>query len=65
MGKPDIFPDFEFLGYWQTQFNDIVAIAVFFAWIKVSSGSKVRGQSRVKGQLRSEGEMRVKGKRSD
>jgi polycystin 2 len=35
LGKPDIFPDFEFLGYWQTQFNDIVAVAVFFAWIKI------------------------------
>lgn len=30
------FADFEFLTYWQIQFNNIVAFAVFLAWIKVS-----------------------------
>ena len=28
--------DFEFLCYWQTQFNNAVAGMVFIAWIKVS-----------------------------
>ncbi|CAM1312882.1 PKD2 (predicted) [Pycnogonum litorale] len=32
---PEIFPDFEFLGFWQVQFNNAVALAVFFAWIKL------------------------------
>ena len=30
------FADFEFLSYWQTQFNSIIAFTVFLAWIKVS-----------------------------
>ncbi|CAF1290241.1 unnamed protein product [Rotaria sordida] len=29
------FADFEFLTYWQIQFNNIVAFAVFLAWIKI------------------------------
>ncbi|CAF1059968.1 unnamed protein product [Rotaria magnacalcarata] len=29
------FADFEFLAYWQIQFNNIVAFAVFLAWIKI------------------------------
>ncbi|XP_057314432.1 polycystin-2-like isoform X2 [Hydractinia symbiolongicarpus] len=29
------YANFEVLGYWQEQFNDFVAVAVFFAWIKV------------------------------
>jgi hypothetical protein len=29
------FADFEFLSYWQTQFNNIIAFTVFLAWIKV------------------------------
>jgi len=29
------YANFEVLGYWQMQFNNLVAIAVFFAWIKV------------------------------
>ncbi|XP_076327240.1 polycystin-2-like protein 1 isoform X2 [Tachypleus tridentatus] len=33
--NPDVFSDFEFLGFWQTQFNNAVAIDVFFAWIKI------------------------------
>ncbi|CAF5219771.1 unnamed protein product, partial [Rotaria magnacalcarata] len=28
------FADFEFLTYWQTQFNNIIAFAIFLAWIK-------------------------------
>lgn len=29
------FADFEFLGYWQTQFNSIAAVCVFFSWFKL------------------------------
>lgn len=29
------YANFESLGFWQTQFNNMVAVAVFFAWIKV------------------------------
>ncbi|CAF1030105.1 unnamed protein product, partial [Adineta ricciae] len=29
------FADFEFLTYWQIQFNNVVAFAVFLAWIKI------------------------------
>lgn len=32
---PNIFADFEFLGYWQIQFNNAVAVCVFFAWFKL------------------------------
>ncbi|CAF0734591.1 unnamed protein product [Didymodactylos carnosus] len=31
----DSFADFEFLTYWQVQFNNIIAFAVFLAWIKI------------------------------
>ncbi|CAD5121175.1 DgyrCDS9711 [Dimorphilus gyrociliatus] len=33
--KPEEYPDFEFLSYWQVQFNSAIAITVFFAWVKV------------------------------
>uniref|UniRef100_A0A8C4QNU7 Polycystic kidney disease 2-like 1 n=1 Tax=Eptatretus burgeri TaxID=7764 RepID=A0A8C4QNU7_EPTBU len=29
------YADFEFLAFWQTQFNNMVAVNVFFAWVKV------------------------------
>uniref|UniRef100_A0A1I8G2W2 Polycystin-2 n=1 Tax=Macrostomum lignano TaxID=282301 RepID=A0A1I8G2W2_9PLAT len=29
------FPDFDFLSYWQLQFNNAIAITVFFAWVKI------------------------------
>ncbi|XP_065286738.1 polycystin-2-like isoform X1 [Dermacentor albipictus] len=35
LDKPDEFADFGRLGFYQTQFNNAVALAVFFAWIKV------------------------------
>ncbi len=35
LDKPDEFADFEFLSYWQTQFNSAIAITVFLAWVKV------------------------------
>ena len=31
------YANFESLGFWQTQFNNMVAVAVFFAWIKVGA----------------------------
>ncbi|XP_032365811.1 polycystic kidney disease 2-like 1 protein isoform X2 [Etheostoma spectabile] len=33
--QPDIYADFEFLAFWQTQFNNMNAVNLFFAWIKV------------------------------
>ncbi|XP_069508718.1 polycystin-2-like protein 2 isoform X2 [Ambystoma mexicanum] len=33
--NPDSYPDFLFLAYWQTQYNTMVAVSVFFAWIKI------------------------------
>ncbi|XP_015913984.2 polycystin-2 [Parasteatoda tepidariorum] len=35
LSKPDSYPNFEYLGYWQTQFNNLVALTVFLAWIKI------------------------------
>ncbi len=36
LAKPDSFADFEFLSFWQVQFNSAIAITLFLAWIKVS-----------------------------
>ena len=33
--NPNEYADFEYLAYWQSQFNNQIAVAVFFAWIKV------------------------------
>nr|XP_042707435.1 polycystic kidney disease 2-like 2 protein [Chrysemys picta bellii] len=30
-----VYPDFYFLAYWQTRYNNMIAINVFFAWIKI------------------------------
>ncbi|XP_019390278.1 PREDICTED: polycystic kidney disease 2-like 2 protein [Crocodylus porosus] len=30
-----VYPDFYFLAYWQTHYNNMIAINVFFAWIKI------------------------------
>jgi hypothetical protein len=35
------FADFEFLSYWQTQFNNVIAFTVFLAWIKVRQHKKL------------------------
>lgn len=35
LSNDDQYANFDVLGYWQEQFNDFVAIAVFCAWIKV------------------------------
>uniref|UniRef100_A0A671TRX7 Polycystin 2 like 1, transient receptor potential cation channel n=1 Tax=Sparus aurata TaxID=8175 RepID=A0A671TRX7_SPAAU len=32
---PQIYADFEFLAFWQTQYNNMNAVNLFFAWIKV------------------------------
>ncbi|NXU48707.1 PK2L1 protein, partial [Turnix velox] len=32
---PDTYPDFEFLAFWQTQYNNMNAVNLFFAWIKI------------------------------
>lgn len=32
---PNRFADFQFLGYWQMQYNSAVAVCVFFAWMKL------------------------------
>ncbi|XP_043837901.1 polycystic kidney disease 2-like 2 protein [Dromiciops gliroides] len=33
--KTQEYPDFYFLAYWQIRYNDIVAVNIFFAWIKI------------------------------
>ena len=35
--QPDIYADFEFLAFWQTQYNNMNAVNLFFAWIKVKN----------------------------
>jgi len=35
LNDPTVYPDFEFLGFWQMQYNNMVAVVVFFAWIKI------------------------------
>lgn len=35
LSKPNQYADFEFLSYGQTQFDNAIAIVVFFAWIKI------------------------------
>ncbi|TSK22687.1 Polycystic kidney disease 2-like 1 protein [Bagarius yarrelli] len=32
---PSIYPDFEFLAFWQMQYNNMNAVNLFFAWIKI------------------------------
>ncbi|XP_078128892.1 polycystin-2-like protein 1 [Sander vitreus] len=33
--QPGIYADFEFLAFWQTQYNNMNAVNLFFAWIKI------------------------------
>ncbi|XP_076020185.1 polycystin-2-like protein 1 [Genypterus blacodes] len=33
--QPEIYADFEFLAFWQTQYNNMNAVNLFFAWIKL------------------------------
>lgn len=35
LDNPEKYADFENLSYWQTRFDNAIAIAVFFAWIKI------------------------------
>lgn len=35
---PNTYADFEFLAFWQTQYNNMNAVNLFFAWIKVLWG---------------------------
>lgn len=39
LGQPRIYADFEFLAFWQMQYNNMNAVNLFFAWIKVECGS--------------------------
>ncbi|KAK2824027.1 hypothetical protein Q5P01_021202 [Channa striata] len=33
--NPNTYADFEFLAFWQTQYNNMNAVNIFFAWIKI------------------------------
>ncbi|XP_035387623.1 polycystic kidney disease 2-like 1 protein isoform X1 [Electrophorus electricus] len=33
--EPNMYADFEFLAFWQTQYNNMNAVNLFFAWIKI------------------------------
>ncbi|XP_065779173.1 polycystin-2-like protein 1 isoform X1 [Muntiacus reevesi] len=33
--QPNMYADFEFLAFWQTQYNNMNAVNLFFAWIKI------------------------------
>ncbi|XP_040218107.1 polycystic kidney disease 2-like 1 protein [Rana temporaria] len=33
--QPTMYADFEFLAFWQTQYNNMNAVNLFFAWIKI------------------------------
>ncbi|KAM8938978.1 polycystin-2 isoform 2-T2 [Pelodytes ibericus] len=35
MVDPNVFPNFETPAYWQIQFNNVAAVTVFFAWVKL------------------------------
>ncbi|XP_029962580.1 polycystic kidney disease 2-like 1 protein [Salarias fasciatus] len=35
LDQPGIYADFEFLAFWQTQYNNMNAVNLFFAWIKI------------------------------
>nr|XP_033783246.1 polycystic kidney disease 2-like 2 protein [Geotrypetes seraphini] len=35
LSTPNHYANFHFLAYWQTQYNNMIAITVFFAWIKI------------------------------
>ncbi|UJR37362.1 hypothetical protein I4U23_030070 [Adineta vaga] len=35
LDNENTFADFEFLSYWQLQFNNVIAFTVFLAWIKI------------------------------
>ncbi|XP_072846215.2 polycystin-2-like protein 2 isoform X2 [Pogona vitticeps] len=35
LSNSDAYPDFYFLGFWQTRYNNMISVNVFFAWIKI------------------------------
>ena len=37
LSQPDQYADFEFLGYCQAVYNNVIAVVVFLAWIKVKT----------------------------
>ena len=42
---PDTYADFEFLAFWQTQYNNMNAVNLFFAWIKVRGSGRCQASS--------------------
>uniref|UniRef100_H2Y8T3 EF-hand domain-containing protein n=1 Tax=Ciona savignyi TaxID=51511 RepID=H2Y8T3_CIOSA len=53
LDQPLTYPDFEFLGFWQMQYNNMVAIVVFFAWIKIFKYIRLGRFNRTMTQLQS------------
>lgn len=35
LSNSEAYPDFNFLSFWQTRYNNMISVNVFFAWIKV------------------------------
>ncbi|NXE04016.1 PK2L2 protein, partial [Lophotis ruficrista] len=35
LSNDEVYPDFYFLAYWQVLYNNMIAINIFFAWIKI------------------------------
>ncbi|KAH0629801.1 hypothetical protein JD844_012188 [Phrynosoma platyrhinos] len=35
LSNSDVYPDFYFLGYWQSRYNNMISVNIFFAWIKI------------------------------
>ncbi|XP_062826399.1 polycystin-2-like protein 2 isoform X3 [Anolis carolinensis] len=35
LSNSESYPDFYFLGFWQTRYNNMISVNVFFAWIKI------------------------------
>ncbi|KAJ7316448.1 hypothetical protein JRQ81_002610 [Phrynocephalus forsythii] len=35
LSNSNAYPDFYFLGFWQTRYNNMISVNVFFAWIKI------------------------------
>ncbi|NXS62310.1 PK2L2 protein, partial [Brachypteracias leptosomus] len=50
LSNTNVYPDFYFLAFWQVLYNDMIAVSIFFAWIKVF---KYIGVNRIMTQLSS------------
>lgn len=37
LSNAHVYPDFYFLAFWQVIYDNMIAVNVFFAWIKVSA----------------------------